>query len=414
MVQLHGRLLSVSVLTAGLLLPAGLLARADDAASPPAAKPAATAKSAAPTKDAVAPTKEPAAPAKEAAKPKRQLRPELAELRDRVRSVLAAQRQQPFNTRDNSPTEILSRCLAFGCGSDVLLEAPNGQHINGITCLCWNYPCAGLEMLGRSGNHIAARLGYGYQERPGEFLAMLALSRVQPDYGVRLGRNLRKVADLVEAEKLACRSGGDLSSALIGLAYYVNEPEWKNDLGETWSIGRIVDEELAQSIQGAPEGGLTRLMGLSFALAHRLKHDQPIAGEFERAQKYVAQMHGFALRQQNADGSWGPYFLASRGNSQDPAAQLRTTGRVLEWLALSLPEAKLEDAGLVNAVNYLTNLVGTQRYQWNAPMLPTREIVSLGHAVHALVVYDEREFQPTDVEEKPAAEKAAAGEPLAK
>jgi hypothetical protein len=271
-----------------------------------------------------------------------------------------------------------------------------------------------MEMLGRSGNHIAARLGYGYQERPGEFLAMLALSRVQPDYPVRLGRNLRKVADLVEAEKLGCRSGGDLSASLVGLAYYVDQPEWKNDLGETWSVGRIVEEELAEPAADAPEGGLTRLLGLSFAVLHRAKHDLPIEGEFQRAQKYVADMHGFAFRQQNADGSWGPYFLAASGTSSDPAAQLRTTGRVLEWLALSLPEGKLEDASVVNAVNYLTNLVGSERYQWNAPMLPTREIVSLGHALHALVLYDEREFQPTDVEEKPAAEKPAAGEPAAK
>ncbi len=65
---------------------------------------------------------------------------------------------------------------------------------------------------------------------------------------------------------------------------------------------------------------------------------------------------------------------------------------------------------MVNAVNYLSNLLGTERYQWNAPMLPTREIVSLGHALHALSLYDEREFRPTDAEEKPAVEKPSAGE----
>ena len=29
-------------------------------------------------------------------------------------------------------------------------------------------------------------------------------------------------------------------------------------------------------------------------------------GQFRRAQKYVADFHDFALRLQNADGSWGP------------------------------------------------------------------------------------------------------------
>ncbi len=317
MVQVHGRVFSVGVLTAGLLVAAGLLARADDAASPPAAKPAVSSKPAGP-----------AAPAKDAAaKPKRQLRPELAELRDRVRSVLAAQQQQPFNTRDNTPTEILSRCLAFGCGSEVSLEAPNGQHINGITCLCWNYPCAGFELLGRSGNHVAARIGYGYQQRPGEFLATLALSRVQPDYPVRLGRTVRKVADLVEAEKLGCRSGSDMSSVLVGLAYYVDEPQWRNDLGETWSIERIVGEELGQPVLGAPEGGLMRLLGLSFALAHRAKHDQPVEGEFERRRSTSPSSTATpsASKTRTAVGgrtSWRPGAIAPtpRTNCAPPAA----------------------------------------------------------------------------------------------
>ena len=91
------------------------------------------------------------------------------------------------------------------------------------------------------------------------------------------------------------------------------------------------------------------------------------------------------MQLQNADGSWGPYFLAAAGASQDPASQLRSTGRVLEWLAMSLPEKRLEDARVVSAVDYVTQLLGSQRYQWNAPSLSTREIVSLGHALHALV-----------------------------
>ncbi len=73
----------------------------------------------------------------------------------------------------------------------------------------------------------------------------MALSRVPPDYPVRVGKTVRKVADLVEAEKLGCRTGGDLSLRLIGLSYYVDEPEWKNDLGETWSIERMIEEEIA-------------------------------------------------------------------------------------------------------------------------------------------------------------------------
>ena len=85
---------------------------------------------------------------------------------------------------------------------------------------------------------------------------------VQGDYPVRVGQTVRNVADIVEGEKLACRSGNDLSLALVGLSYYVEEPEWKNDLGETWSIDRILSEEMAQPVVTAPEGGFEPPLGL--------------------------------------------------------------------------------------------------------------------------------------------------------
>jgi hypothetical protein len=116
------------------------------------------------------------------------------------------------------------------------------------------------------------------------------------------------------------------------------------------------------------------------------------------------------LQLQNSDGSWGPYFLAARSTSPDVASQLRSTGRILEWLAMSLPDKKLEDARVTNAVQCVANILGSQQYQ-NVASLSTRDIVSVGHAIHGLCVYDERVFKPTDgATEKPAAEKPVANE----
>jgi hypothetical protein len=383
------------ILAAGVLAACFLTAaHAEDAAAKPEGK--------------VAPAKDAAAPA--ATKPKRELSPELTNLRDFVRQALATQQKQAFNTQQNSATEIMNYCLGFGCGAEVSLGGSDGQRINGITCLCWNYPCGGFDMLTRSQDHLAARIGYGCQERPGEFLAMLALSRVPAEYPVRVGKDTRSVADLAEAEKLACRSGSDLSLKLVGLSYYVDEPEWKNDLGETWSIARIIREEIGQPVVTAPDGGLSRLLGLSFAVARREKRGQPIDGQFERAQKYTAEFQTFALKLQNADGSWGPQFLAARSAGPDLSSQLRSTGRVLEWLALSLPDKKLEDPRVMKAVEYVAGVLGSQQYQWNTPSLSTRDIAAVGHALHALNVYDTLVFRPPDVPpaEKPAADKQPA------
>ena len=377
------KILSAGVFTIGLFLPVGLFAETDDAATKPEAKPVEAAAT---------------------EKPNRELSPALAGLRDMVRPTLAAHRKQAPNTRMNSSTEIMSYCLAFGCGSEALLGGSNGQRINGITCLCWNYPCAGFEMLGFSRDHIAPRIGYGYQQRPGEFLAMLALARVKSDYPIRVGEDTRTVADLIEAEKLSCRAGSDMSLKLIGLSCYVDEPEWKNDLGETWSIERIIQEEVAKPVVSAAEIGLNRLLGLSYAVDRREKRDKPIEGQYKRAKKYTADFQEYALKLQNSDGSWGPTFLATQSANPDVSSQLRSTGRVLEWLALSLPDEKLEDARVLKAVERVARLLNGRQYRRNTPSLSTREIVSVGHALHGLNVYDRRVFKPADaVEEKPAA-----------
>ncbi|MEN6405195.1 MAG: hypothetical protein ABFC77_01865 [Thermoguttaceae bacterium] len=382
--MLHAsRMGSALVCAAGLLASVGLCVGADVASK-------SDARSAQPPKQAKA-------AAAVAAKPVKKLTPELEALRDRVRATLAMQQKPLFSTQENSAAEIINCCLAFGCNSEVQLDGEDGKPINGITCLCWNYPCAGRAMLGFDRKHIAARVGYGYQQYPGEFLATLALSRVPASYPVRVGRDTRTVADLVEAEKLGCRAGDDLSLKLIGLAFYVDAPEWKNDLGETWSIERMIQEEMAQPVVTASEGGLNRLMGLSYAVSRRAKRGLPIEGQYQRAKKYTADFQEFALQLQNANGSWGPYFLTARSANGDPSSQLRATGRILEWLASSLPESKLEDARLVRAVEYVNGLLSSDRYQWGTPSLSTREIASVGHALHALQIYDGRVFQPADV-----------------
>jgi hypothetical protein len=188
---------------------------------------------------------------------------------------------------------------------------------------------------------------------------------------------------------------------MIGLAYYADQPEWKNDLGETWSVARMIQDEIARPMGEAADGGLNRLLGLSYVVSRRAKLGQPIDGQYQQAQGYVRRAEELAFRAQNAEGGWGPDFLNGRSAEADVAAQLRGTGRVLEWLAVSLSAKQLEDGRVTSGVEYLTRLLGSQRYQWTGQALSAQEISDIAHALHALVIYDERVFQPADPVEKP-------------
>ena len=194
---------------------------------------------------------QPAADAKDArAKPEatkvKQLSAEMAQRRDKVRRLLAALRQQPFNTKQNTCADILDFCRAFGCDTQLSDNATSGQKVNGITCLCWNMPCGGYELMTVCEGHLTARVGYGYQDNPSELAAVLALSHVPADYPARAGKTVGTVADLVKYEKLTCRPGLDMALKLVALAFYVQQPSWKDSLGNEWTLQRLVSEELAR------------------------------------------------------------------------------------------------------------------------------------------------------------------------
>jgi hypothetical protein len=334
-------------------------------------------------------------------KPKRELSPALAALRDKTRRTLAAYQKMPFNSRQNTPDEIINCCLALGCDAEItLLTAEGERRANGIMCLCWNYPCAGYRPLTIIDGHVSARLGYGVQSRPSQLLAALALARVPASYPMRVGDSMRSVADLVESEKLSCRSGTDMSLKLVGLAYYTDAATWKNDLDQEWSLEKIIKEELTQPTLAPGGAGIDCLLGLSYALSRHEKRNLPVEGQFARAKRYLSEFQNYAFGIQNSNGGWG-YYLSGKGVNRDDEAGLRSAGYVLQWLTLSLPEDRLDDPALATGMTYLINALNSQRYLNNLPMLSTREITGAMHALHALAIYDERLFKPSDSVQTP-------------
>ena len=324
------------------------------------------------------------------------LGPEMEALRNRVRQTVEYYSSRPLDTKNNTADHILKACLAFGCDTVVRQGGASGEPVNGFTCLCWNYPCGGYNLLKMVDGHIAARVGYGLQSNPSEFLAVLALARVPREYPIRVGLTVRTVADLVESEKLACRSGSDLSSRLIGLSRYLPAGTvWKNGLGERWSVSRLLKEELDHAQEPSPGGGTHRLMAISYAVGRRARRGLPINGQFRRAKKYISQYHDYALALQTPNGSWHPSFFKYRGAGGSSIGRINSTGRILAWLVSSLPDEKLDDPRVVRCVAFLANTL-TGRRQNSLASTSAADIAARMNAIYALKVYDRRVFRPHD------------------
>ncbi len=69
-------------------------------------------------------------------KPKRELSPALLALRDKTRRTLGTYQKMPFNSRQNTPDEIIDYCLALGCDAEITLLTAGGENAQTASCVC--------------------------------------------------------------------------------------------------------------------------------------------------------------------------------------------------------------------------------------------------------------------------------------
>jgi hypothetical protein len=224
------------------------------------------------------------------------------------------------------------------------------------------------------------------QGHAGQFLAMLAQSRVKTDYPIMAENQRFTVADLIQHEKDTCRPKTELTFKLIAFMHYLkSDDKWKSNDGQDWDIQRLIKEELAQPIVGAACGGTHRLTGFSYAVNRRQSRNEPFTGQWLRAKKFIDDFHEYTFRLQNPDGSMSTDWFAGRADNGPPTRRLETTGHITEWLAFSLTKQQLVEPRAIKSVSYLTNLLIEHRDEkWG--------IGPLGHGLHALAMYDERIF----------------------
>lgn len=327
--------------------------------------------------------------------PLKPLNRSMMNLRSRMRTVLSYYYNKPLNNFENDPWEVMHSMLSYELHSRVLEGGGRGKPITAIGHLCFNRPTGRKQMMYLNENgDLDVRVGVGLQGHKGQFLAMLAQCNVSPDYPIRVEGKEFTIRDLVESEQRSCYSKTELTFKLIGLGHYLaSDASWLNDQGEVWDIPRLIKEERTQKIRGAACGGTHRLAGLSLAYRRREARGEPLDGEYREAAKFVSEYQSYAFKLQNSDGSLSTEWFRGRGDEEDIERRIRTTGHLLEWLAYSLPDEQLTARPTVRAVSYLTSLMATYSKQdWHKG--------SIAHALHALVIYDKRVFQPHDEAEQ--------------
>jgi hypothetical protein len=311
------------------------------------------------------------------------LTPELIKLRTRLRECLAYYYFRPENVALRSPWGAMHAMIAYGVDSELIV---GDRRMNAIGYLCYNGVCNGQQLFYTQSGRLQARIGPGVQGHAGQFLAMLAQSRVKTDFPLLVDGQRFTVADLIRHEKETCRPKTELTFKLIALTHYLKSDErWRSNDGQEWDIPRLIKEELAQPIIGAACGGTHRMTGFSYAVRKRQARGEEFKGQWQRARKFVEDYHEYAFKLQNPDGSFSTDWFAGRADFGPASRRLETTGHITEWLAFSLDKEQLVEPRTLKSVSYLTNLLLENRNEkWG--------IGPLGHGLHALALFDERIF----------------------
>jgi hypothetical protein len=299
----------------------------------------------------------------------------------RVESCLSFYLANPESVVERSPWAVMHAMLPFGVEGEIMV---GNRRVNSIQWMCYNGTCRTQKLFSPAGRYFRPNIGGGVQGHEGQFLAMLAQSQVSANYPIVVGQNKFTVTDLIRYEMATCKEKEELTFKLIGLSYYIDtEQVWSTDKRNRWNIGRLVQEELAQPINGAACGGTHRLMGLTFAVRQRNAEGRPIDGQFARADRYVKDFVEYAWKLQNPDGSFSTNWFESRGNDSNIERKVQTTGHILEWLAFTVSDEELRSARFAKSVDFLLSQIWDHRQnKW--PIGPR------GHATRAIALYHQR------------------------
>lgn len=341
-------------------------------------------------------------------------------LRKSIRQILHANVRRAITTQHNSPGDVLLMALPYGADAKVYQpnpaaanskdkSTPRGSYIYSIGTLCWNYPCSGKTLLRTDGKRVFARIGAGYQRRPASFLALLAMSNIMPDYELKVDGNAFTIEHLVATEKAGVSKGLNHSMALVGLSFYGDPSEkWKNEMGEEWTIERMVVEELNRSIDQGTSDVTDWLLGLTAAVKLYEEEGKPIRGAMALAHRQIRTYQEFVLSVQNDQYLWHPKFFLYRGTSPDTYETLYSSGHILRWLLLSLSDKELESPKVRRAVTGLATAVNRVPTNVTAGTLNDRQLEGLAVSLQALAIYSDRVFGDEPEAEQQSEEKTAS------
>ncbi len=279
----------------------------------------------------------------------------------------------------------------LGLGPNLTLLQENNQRVKALDYIRsggelrgLNFPITPYGLDVQTGPQF---VGQGHQD---QFVAEMIQWGIKPDAPFRVQNKDFTFMDFVRHSQMIARTTSDqeLSWTIIVVGQHLGtDISWTNSHGEKLHYLDMIRYELKQPMDPAACGGTHRLFGLAWAYYLHLERGGKVDGVWKEVEERLNQHVDLSKRYQNSDGSFSTSFYRGRGNENDTQLRLNTTGHILEWLAFWLPEEQLKAGWVEDAVNTLCQMLLDAQSQ-------AVESGSLYHAVHGLIIYYSRRYDP--------------------
>jgi hypothetical protein len=314
-----------------------------------------------------------------------QTAPQTDPLLEKLDTAIGVSSRRFLAANVHSPWQIFHGLLALKQSFQLNL---GGQKVNAIEWIATAEPQFDNQPLlmktPHGGKFHAFTRPYAFEGHPAQFLALLSQSDLPTNYQFKVGTGSITIGDIINNTMKEVNTREECTWVLWALQHYLPPTaQWVNQFNEPWSIERLVQIETAAPVVHAPCGGNHRLFALTRTRDKHLKSGGKLVGLWAQADYKIRQHIEIARSLQNSDGTFSSKFYETAQLTNDLNERFNTTGHTMEFLSIALPDNRLNEPWVRNAITILCNDLVANRH---------REITCgpLYHTLNSLIIYRER------------------------
>lgn len=302
-----------------------------------------------------------------------------------------------FLTADvHTPWQIMHGILALRKNFKIKVA---GEKISALDWLAKGQQFRGSSMVERSehgGRFHRFTKPYHFEGHPNQFLAILTMSELSVDYAIKTAEGQPvSISQMLENAKMTVNDREEITWTLWSLARYLPiDTEWINAAREPWSIERLVQIQTYAEPNDAACGGTHGLFALSIARNAYVFSGKPLRGIWLEADQKIRRYVAESKALQNPDGTFSTVYFTGPGQSTEFSKRIASSGHILEFLMVALSDKQLKAAWVQRAIRAVAKDLVDHRQD-------AADCGPLYHALHALVLYQQRTGQPVLAPEAP-------------